>query len=225
MIGCCANRLYAAPFAVLGSIGVYSESFNVHRLLEGWGVQSLTFRGGRGKAPLSMIGEVTKEGMRKVQDMIDDTHRAFKRHVVESRPSLRDRIEDIAQGDIWLGYDAIEKDLIDRIITSDEYIGELMQSGARVLKLCRMVRQGLFSRPSASSTQTATTKSSSNRLLGDQLSLLSLLEEFRALLDRASASLASVLANNDRLDLSALTQDSNLGSQVQASSSQEQSSF
>ena len=208
MIGCCANLLYAAPFAVLGSIGVYSESVNVYKLLEGWGVQPLTFRGGRGKAPLSTIGEVTKEGMRKVQEMIDSTHTAFKRHVVESRPMLSDRIDDIATGDVWLGYDALEKGLIDRIVTSDEYIFERIKSGARVLKLCKLVRQGLFSRPStAGATQTAVKRTP----LG-QLSLLSLLEDFRSLLDRATGALSSAMGQ-DRLDCSALA---SLAEKVQA---------
>jgi len=196
MIGCCASPgcLFAAPLAVLGSIGVYSESVNLYRVLEGWGVQPLTFRGGRDKAPLSLIGEVTKEGKRKVQDMVDDTHRAFKRHVVESRPVLSDTIDDIATGDVFLGYDALKNGLIDRIITSDEYIGERIQEGARVLKLCKLVRHGLFSRPTTSSTLRASRSVRSSLI--DHLSLLSLLDDFRSLLERASGTIEAVVGDN-----------------------------
>ena len=75
------------------------------------------FRGGRSKAPLGLVGEVTQQGLAKVQDMVDDTHRAFKRHVADARPALEDRIEEVATGDVWLGYDAIKEGLIDRLIT------------------------------------------------------------------------------------------------------------
>jgi len=219
MIGCCSSpgRLFAAPFAVLGSIGVYSETVNVNRLLEGWGVRSLTFRGGRDKAPMSLIGEITKDGIRKTQNMVDDTHAAFKRHVVESRPIMADKIEDVATGEVWLGYNALKQGLIDRIITSDEYIGERIRGGARVLKLCKLVRHGLFSRPSASSSSSFTTAAKNK--LTDHLSLISLLEDFQSILQRASDTLGAAIADDPRLDLSTLAHASEMSRNVQASAS------
>jgi hypothetical protein len=111
---------------------------NVHKTLKNWGVDPLVFRAGKDKAPLSVIGEVTTEGISAVQNIVDNTHRAFKRHVVESRPVLADSIEHIATGDIWLGYDAFHQGLIDRVITSDEYLAERIGEGVRALKLVRM---------------------------------------------------------------------------------------
>jgi serine protease SohB len=142
MIACTSSpgKLYAAPFAVLGSIGVVGQTVNIQKTLESWGVRPLVFRGGRDKAPIGIIGEVTKDGMAKVQGMIDDTHRAFKRHVATARPVIADRIEELATGDVWVGYDAIEVGLVDRLISSDEYIGERMAEGARVLKLVQVMR-------------------------------------------------------------------------------------
>lgn len=219
MIGCCSSpgRFFAAPFAVLGSIGVYSETVNVNRLLEGWGVRPLTFRGGRDKAPVSLIGEITKDGIRKQQGMVDDTHAAFKRHVVESRPIMADKIEHVATGEVWIGYDALKHGLIDRIITSDEYIGERIRGGARVLKLCKLVRHGLFSRPSASSSRSFTPATKNK--LSDHLSLVSLLEDFRSMLERASDTLGAAIADDPRLDLSTLARASEMSRNVQASAS------
>lgn len=141
MIACAASpgQLFAAPFAILGSIGVVSQIVNIHRTLQGFGVEPLVFRAGKDKAPLSTIGEVTEAGMTAVQNIVDNTQRAFKRHVVDSRPVLRDVIDHLATGDVWLGYDALNQGLIDRIVTSDEYIGQRLQDGARVLKLSRLV--------------------------------------------------------------------------------------
>jgi ClpP class serine protease len=100
MIACTSSpgRLYAAPFAVLGSIGVVGQTVNIQKTLEGFGVQPLVFRGGRDKAPVGLLGEITEEGLAKVQDMVDSTHRAFKRHVVESRPAMRSTIDEVATG-------------------------------------------------------------------------------------------------------------------------------
>lgn len=146
MLACTSSpgQLFAAPFAVVGSIGVLGQMINIHSLLEGWGVMPLVFRGGKDKAPLGLIGEVTKDGKDKVQTMVDDTHRAFKRHVVDGRPILKKSIEKIGNGDIWLGYDALDLGLVDRITTSDEYIGQKVKDGVRVLKLVKRQRPRFF---------------------------------------------------------------------------------
>jgi serine protease SohB len=142
MIACASSpgRLYAAPFSVLGSIGVVGSAINVHNVLEGWGVKPLVFRAGKNKAPVGLIGEVTKSGIQQVQNMVDATHVAFKRHVVAARPVLADNINKIATGQVWLGYEALKVGLVDRIITSDEYLGERILQGARVLRLIEYKR-------------------------------------------------------------------------------------
>jgi ClpP class serine protease len=142
MLACTASpgQLLAAPFAVVGSIGVVGQLVNVQSLLEGWGISPLVFRGGKDKAPLGLIGEVTQGGKDKVQSMIDDVHRAFKKHVVTARPVLEKTIAKIGSGDIWIGSDALDLDLVDRITTSDEYISEKMTEGAQILRLVKHQR-------------------------------------------------------------------------------------
>lgn len=139
MIACMSSpgQLYAAPFAVVGSIGVIGQQLNIHDFLKGYGITPLTFRGGKDKAPLSLMGEVTQEGKQKIQEMIDHTHVAFKSHVAQARPILADTIDSVATGDVWLASDAVKVGLVDRLITSDEYIGERIAEGARVLKLIK----------------------------------------------------------------------------------------
>jgi ClpP class serine protease len=152
MVACTSSpgRLFAAPFAVVGSIGVIGQTVNIHKVLEGWGVTPLVFRGGKDKAPVGMIGEVTPGGVEKIQKMVDATHKAFRYHVATCRPILAESIEDIGTGDTWLGYDALQHKLIDRITTSDEYIGERISQGARVLKMISYQRVGLFGTPTNS---------------------------------------------------------------------------
>jgi signal peptide peptidase SppA len=150
MLCCTASpgKLFAAPFAMVGSIGVIATQINVHRILNDYGIETLMFRGGKDKAPISLIGEVTKEGKRTTQLMIDDTHRAFKRHVVKARPVLEQNIDTIANGNVWLGVDALELNLIDAVKTSDEYIEEKIRDGAQVFKMIKTnVRSGFLFGP------------------------------------------------------------------------------
>jgi len=202
MIACAASpgRLFAAPFAVVGSIGVIGQSVNIHKVLKGWGVEPLVFRGGRDKAPVGLIGEVTKEGIAKVQDIVDKTHEAFKRHVVSARPNLARRINQLATGDVWLGYDALDVGLIDRLVTSDEYVGERLHDGARVLKLVQIKKPKYpFSRPS-------TTDVVRFGNLVENLRENSLLTDLHSLLQRLTDTLKSFSAvgDNDSRSLSAL---------------------
>ena len=133
------NALFVrSPFAVVGSIGVIGQSFNIHKTLEGWGIRSLVFRGGKDKAPVGLVGEITEEGMEKVQQMVDDTHKAFKRHVAEARPVIAEQIDEYATGQVWLGYDAEKAGLVDRLGTTDEYLDERILQGAKVLRLARL---------------------------------------------------------------------------------------
>jgi serine protease SohB len=143
---CCTaspGQLFAAPFAMIGSIGVIGQVINVHNFLEDKGIQPLVFRGGKDKAPLGMIGEITDEGKKTTQQMIEQTHDAFRAHVLKSRPVLEEHIEEVGNGHVWLGVDALKLKLIDAVKTSDEYIEEKLNKSSRVLKLV-----ALPSRPS-----------------------------------------------------------------------------
>jgi signal peptide peptidase SppA len=197
MIACTSTpgRLFAAPFAVLGSIGVIGQSVNIHKLLEGWGITPLVFRGGKDKAPVGLIGEVTRAGMSKVQTMVDDTHRAFKRHVAESRPIIATRINEIATGDIWLGYDAVDLGLIDRVVTSDEYLGERIRNGARILKLLKIVRgRSIFSKP-----QTEVLSQLNTQDLRNNRSFLDIISSIRSFLDNAQNTALEKLLSYDNI--------------------------
>ena len=152
MMACCAStgRLFAAPFATLGSIGVFGSIVNINDALLRWGVKPIVLKAGKNKAPLGLIGAVTEEGKANVQSIIDKTHLAFKRHVTTVRPMLEESIHEIATGDIWLGYDALDVGLVDRLACSDEYIAECMSESVRVLRLVKNVPKWRFGSPSAS---------------------------------------------------------------------------
>lgn len=93
---------------------------------------------GDAKAPLTSYGEITRKGLAIAQRNLEKTHSAFRDLVVLGRPILEESIKKIADGDIFLGSEAQELNLIDGLMTSEEYIMERIQSGDRVLKLHRI---------------------------------------------------------------------------------------
>ena len=115
-----ANKVIAAPFAVVGSIGVVAEIPNVHRLLKKNDVDVEVITAGRYKRTLTVLGENTEEGRQKFTEELEDLHALFQEFVNEQRPGVE--LEKVATGEAWYGRRAIELNLVDEITTSDEYL-------------------------------------------------------------------------------------------------------
>ncbi|MFT5445513.1 MAG: serine protease SohB [Gammaproteobacteria bacterium] len=120
MMACIADHILAAPFAVLGSIGVLAQVPNVNRLLEGHGVDIEMFKGGEFKRTVTMLGKNTDADREKFQSEIDEVHHLFKQFVGEHRPQLD--LEKVTTGEHWFGRDALALKLCDAISTSDDWL-------------------------------------------------------------------------------------------------------
>jgi serine protease SohB len=120
MMACVANRIIAAPFAILGSIGVVLQAPNVHRFLKKRGIDVEQLTAGENKRNLTLLGENTSKDRQKAQTLIDDIHQLFIEHVATHRPQVD--MKKIAKGDFWFGTRALELNLIDEINTSDDYL-------------------------------------------------------------------------------------------------------
>ncbi|MGB0865365.1 MAG: protease SohB [Granulosicoccaceae bacterium] len=122
MMACVANRIVAAPFAILGSIGVVAQLPNFHRLLKKNDIDFELLTAGEYKRTLTMLGENTDEGRQKFVEELEETHTLFKDFVSEHRPQVQ--IEQVATGETWYGKRALDVKLIDEIQTSDELLLE-----------------------------------------------------------------------------------------------------
>lgn len=122
LMACVADRILAAPFAVLGSIGVLAQIPNFHRLLDSHGVDFEQFKGGEYKRTVTLFGENTDADREKFTQEIGDTHALFKEFVVQQRPSLD--IGKVATGEHWYGKRALDLTLCDELKTSDDYLLE-----------------------------------------------------------------------------------------------------
>ena len=120
MMACVATTIYAAPFAIIGSIGVVAQLPNFHRLLKKNDVDFELLTAGEYKRTLTMFGENTDKGRQKFVEDLDNTHELFKKFVHQQRPIVD--IDGVATGEIWFGSEAKEKQLIDGLMTSDDYL-------------------------------------------------------------------------------------------------------
>ncbi len=120
MMAAVADRIIAAPFAIIGSIGVVAGIPNFHRVLKKNEVDYHLFTSGKYKRTVTPFSKVTNEGKEKLQDDLVSIHEAFKRLIKTSRPKID--IESISTGEYWLASEAKEKGLVDELMTSDDYI-------------------------------------------------------------------------------------------------------
>ena len=139
------GRLFAAPFALVGSIGVYTERVNIHDALTRLGVRGLVLKAGKSKAPIGTIGEVSESGINAVQEDLDRVHDAFRSLVKDSRQVENgEALSSVMEGESFLGNYAQELGLVDRTITSDAYIAERVLAGDKVLRLRRYDKPKTF---------------------------------------------------------------------------------
>jgi len=120
MMACVANKILAAPFAIIGSIGVLAQLPNFSKLLKKHNIDFEQIKAGQYKRTLSVFGENTEEGREKLQQEINETHELFKNFVKKHRSKVD--IEKLATGEHWYGKQAIDLKLVDELITSDDYL-------------------------------------------------------------------------------------------------------
>jgi serine protease SohB len=125
MMACIADTIISAPFALIGSIGVVAQIPNFHRLLKKNEVDVELMTAGEFKRTLTLFGENTDKGREKFAEELEDIHLLFKEFVTENRPSVS--IEEVATGEAWFGVRALERQLVDQLKTSDEYILDLCE--------------------------------------------------------------------------------------------------
>ena len=126
MMACLADRLVAAPFAIIGSIGVLVQLPNFHRVLKKYDVDYEIISAGEYKRTLTHFGEITNKGKDKVKEDVENIHQIFKDWVKTYRPSVE--IDTIATGETWVGSQAKDRYMVDDIKTSDECVIEACET-------------------------------------------------------------------------------------------------
>ncbi|MEM6580059.1 MAG: protease SohB [Pseudomonadota bacterium] len=125
MMACVADRIVAAPFAVIGSIGVLAQLPNFHRFLKKNDIDFELFTAGEYKRTVTVLGENTDKGRQKFTEELEETHELFKQFVTHNRPTVD--IDKVSTGEIWYGQNALEVGLVDELQTSDARIQSLLE--------------------------------------------------------------------------------------------------
>jgi serine protease SohB len=120
LMACVASRIVAAPFAIIGSIGVLAAVPNANRALTRLGIDYLDVTAGQYKVNVSPFAPLREEGLAKLKSDIEDTHALFKAFVREMRPTLD--VERVATGEHWHGSRALDLGLVDELGTSDDVL-------------------------------------------------------------------------------------------------------
>jgi signal peptide peptidase SppA len=137
MIASQANKLLAAPFATVGSVGVIAQMLNYHDILKQYGVQPIVMKAGEAKVPITPFGPITKKDLETEQEVLDKIHKQFQEYTILGRPQLAGKELEICNGSTYMGQEAVTLNLVDGIMTSDEYLMQRVQAGDRVLKVHR----------------------------------------------------------------------------------------
>jgi len=122
MMACVGDRIMAAPFAIIGSIGVIAQIPNFNKVLKKHDIEYEQFTAGEFKRTVTMFGENTDEAKAKFREEIEDIHVLFKDFIVQHRPDVD--IVKVSTGESWPGIRALEKNLVDELKTSDDYLLE-----------------------------------------------------------------------------------------------------
>ena len=143
LMSCVATKIIAAPWAIVGSIGVIAQLPNFHRLLKKNSIDFEMHTAGAFKRTLTTLGENTDEGREKFKSDLEDLHLIFKNFVKEQRPQVDTEI--VATGETWQGEDAVKVGLVDSLETSDNYLVSLSK-GAKLFEIEFVEKKNLTER-------------------------------------------------------------------------------
>lgn len=149
MMACVADKIIAAPFAIIGSIGVLLQLPNFNKWLEKHDVDYEQLTAGDYKRTLTMFGKNTEKGREKMQEELEETHVLFKDFILKNRPSVN--IDEVATGEHWYASKAIEYHLIDELQTSDDYLLKA-SSNMDVYRLKQETKKSLLQKMSKSAS-------------------------------------------------------------------------
>lgn len=177
MVAMAAQRLYALPTAVIGSIGVISARPMIEELLGKIGVEMIISTAGEHKDSGSLFRPPTDEERKREQELLDALHQRFQTIVREGRPQLdAGTVAQLSSGEIYLGTQALELGLIDQL-------GDLDDAVQHAAGLAGIDPQTMVLRPRRSFAQTIMARGAT--ALADSLGPATLEAVGAALLDRA----------------------------------------
>ncbi|MBF0336178.1 MAG: S49 family peptidase [Alphaproteobacteria bacterium] len=146
MLACAGDEIHVDESSIVGSIGVVTSTFGLHRLIERFGVERRLYTAGERKAMLDPFRPENPDDVARLRHLQDEIHASFRALVRERREGkLAEPEEDLFEGDIWTGRRAVELGLADGIGDLREVCRKRFGEKVR-LRLMRAERPGLLRR-------------------------------------------------------------------------------
>jgi protease-4 len=123
-IACAAQKIYANPGTITGSIGVIMQFVNVKDLIDKIGLKGMVVKSGAFKDIGSPVREMKPEERELLQGVIDNVHSQFVGAVAEGRKLDRGKVADIADGRIFSGEQAKALGLVDALGNLEDAVAE-----------------------------------------------------------------------------------------------------
>lgn len=114
-ISCGADSIYASPYTLTGSIGIFGIIPNVEPLIKGkLGVNVETVETNTGNMP-TLLQAMTGDQREAMQSYVDRGYELFVKRCADGRGMTIDQIKAIAEGRVWDGTSALENGLVDKL--------------------------------------------------------------------------------------------------------------
>jgi len=117
-----ANKVFANPGTITGSIGVIMAFSNFEELMKKLGLKTTVIKSGKFKDVGSPVRELTEEERKILQNVSDDIHGQFIEAVAKGRNLKIESVKELADGRIFSGRQAKESGLIDELGTLEDAI-------------------------------------------------------------------------------------------------------
>jgi len=143
-IACAANKIFANPGTLTGSIGVIFEYMNLEGVLQAIKVKPVVFKSGKFKDAGSPFRKLAPEEEKYLQGLIDELYLQFRNVVKERRGLTEDVLNEVANGKVFTGESALKYGLIDAIGTMGDAIDELKKmTGIKKEKIVKPPKRGV----------------------------------------------------------------------------------
>ncbi len=152
-----AERVYAHPTTVTGSIGVIFYTISIDGLFNKIGVKAEPIKSGKHKDMGSPFRDMNEEEREILQNMIDEMYGRFVKVVADGRPQLNEQaVRQLADGRIYTAKQALDAKLIDEIAYMDQALSDLkMAAGISQDSRVVVYRRQSFGNDNIYNTRTA----------------------------------------------------------------------
>jgi protease-4 len=123
-VACAADKIFANPGSITGSIGVITEWYNYGDLLQWAKLKNIVIKTGSYKDAGSPTRPLTDEERVYIQSLVDSMHNQFISAVALSRNMKEEDVRKLADGRVFTGQEAVENGLVDEIGSYGDAIAE-----------------------------------------------------------------------------------------------------